>query len=58
MHMCVSSHLSLSLRAAQCGDMFLILRKFACSRDFSGSPMVKTPSFQCRRHRFDPWSGN
>jgi len=42
MHMSVSSHLSLSLRAAQCGDAFLILKKFAYSRDFSGSPMVKT----------------
>ena len=20
--------------------------------------MVKTPSYQCREHRFDPWSGN
>ena len=26
--------------------------------DFPGSPVVKTPSSQCRGHRFDPWSGN
>ena len=24
--------------------------------DFPGSPVVKTPSSQCRGHRFDPWS--
>ena len=23
-----------------------------------GGPVVKTPSFHCRGHRFDPWSGN
>ena len=27
-------------------------------RDFPGGPVVKTLSFQCRGHRFDPWSGN
>ena len=27
-------------------------------RDFSGSPVVKTPSLHCRKHGFDPWSGN
>ena len=29
--------------------------------DFSGGPVVKTPHFQCfhcRRHGFNPWSGN
>ena len=26
--------------------------------DFPGGPVVKTPSSQCRGHRFDPWSGN
>ena len=26
--------------------------------DFPGGPVVKTPSFQCRGPRFDPWSGN
>jgi len=26
--------------------------------DFPGSPVVKTPLFQCRRYRFDLWSGN
>ena len=24
-------------------------------RDFSGGPLVKTPSFQCREHEFDLW---
>ena len=28
------------------------------TRDFPGGPVVKTLSFQCRGHRFDPWSGN
>ena len=26
--------------------------------EFPGSPVVKTLHFQCRGHRFDPWSGN
>ena len=26
--------------------------------DFPGYPVVKTPPFQCRRCKFDPWSGN
>ena len=26
--------------------------------DFPGSLVVKTLHFQCRGHRFDPWSGN
>ena len=26
--------------------------------DFPGGPVVKTPCFHCRGHRFDPWSGN
>ena len=26
-------------------------------QDLCGGPVVKTPSFQYRRHRFDPWSG-
>ena len=25
---------------------------------FLGGPLVKTPCLQCRRHGFDPWSGN
>ena len=25
---------------------------------FPGGPVVKTPRFQCRGHRFDIWSGN
>ena len=27
-------------------------------RDFPGGPVAKTPGFQCRGTRFDPWSGN
>ena len=26
-------------------------------RDLPGNPVVKTPRFHCRGHRFDPWSG-
>jgi len=26
--------------------------------DFPGSPVVRAPCFHCRRHGFDPWSGN
>ena len=28
------------------------------SREFPGDPVVRTLHFQCRRLRFDPWSGN
>ena len=27
-------------------------------RDFPGGPVVKTSSFQCRRHRLNFWWGN
>ena len=27
-------------------------------RDFPDSPEVEIPRFHCRRHGFDPWSGN
>ena len=26
--------------------------------DFPGSPVVKTPSFQCKGCEFSPWLGN
>jgi len=26
--------------------------------DFPGGPVVMTPGFYCRVHRFDPWLGN
>ena len=29
-----------------------------CTQDLPGGPVVKTPSFQCWGHQFDPWSGN
>ena len=57
-HVCKFTSFSVPEGAAQCGDAFLILKKFSYSRDFSGSQMVKTPSFQCWRPRFNPWSGN
>lgn len=28
------------------------------SKDFPGRPVVKTPHFQCKGHKFDPWLGN
>ena len=28
------------------------------SRDFPGGPVVRAAHFHCRRHGFDPWSGN
>ena len=27
-------------------------------RKFPGGPVVKTPCFHCRGHRFNPWWGN
>ena len=33
------------------------LLKYQC-RDFPGSPVAKTQCSQCRRPRFDLWSGN
>ena len=27
-------------------------------RDFPDGSVVKTPCFHCRRHGFNPWSGN
>ena len=27
-------------------------------REFPGGPVVRTPHFHCRGHRFNPWSGN
>ena len=27
-------------------------------RNFPGGPVVKIPSFHCKGHGFDPWSGN
>ena len=28
------------------------------SQDFPSGPVVRTPHFQCRGHRFNPWSEN
>lgn len=46
--------------------MFLLYGQLAFIRslqmcrngDFSGSPVVRTPCFDCRGHRFPPWSEN
>ena len=35
-----------------------VLDQDILNRDFAGGPVVKTRHFQCRGHRFDPWSGN
>lgn len=32
--------------------------KILDSRELPGRPLVKTPSAQCRGHKFDPWLGN
>ena len=38
----------------QCWQTFL---KMVIMENFPGDLVVKTPCFQCRGHRFDPWSG-
>ena len=43
--------------------LFPVLHLVSCLkainyRDFPGGLMVKTPCFQCRGHRFDPWLEN
>ena len=35
-----------------------LLNPYLKASDFPGSPVVKTPRFQCRGQVFDPWSGN
>ena len=32
--------------------------KIYMQQDFAGGPVVKTPHFQRRGHRFNPWSEN
>ena len=44
-------HLSMSLQR-------LVQKNQESQRDFHGGPVVKTPCFQYREHRFDPWLGN
>ena len=41
-----------------CGMGRGILTSEMLGRAFSAGPVAETPSFQCRGHRFDPWSGN
>lgn len=33
-----------------------LCRKTTSQRDFPGGSVIKTPQYQCRGHRFDPWS--
>ena len=35
-----------------------IKSKLAEAGDFRSGPVVKTAHFQCKGHRFDPWSRN
>ena len=36
----------------------VLLSKNCNTRAFPGGPLFKTLHFQCKRHAFDPWSGN
>ena len=36
----------------------LIIKEYKLYRDFPGGPVVRTPHFHYRGHKFDPWSGN
>ena len=40
----------------------ITLHHFKCDQErrrvFPGGPVIKPPSFQCRGHWFNPWSGN
>ena len=38
--------------------LLLILINIKSAWDFPGCPVVKTPSFQCKGLRFDPWFRN
>ena len=42
------------------GVLVSVLRKSRAGvkGDFPGGPVVKTPCFQCRGHKFNPWLGN
>ena len=40
------------------GGHRVLLKGNICAWDFPGSPVVKTPSIQYRRHRLDPWLGS
>ena len=41
--------------AAGIADRSLKMNQLA---ELPGGPVVKTPCFHCRGHRFNPWSGN
>lgn len=44
--------------SVSCLQQGLSYNKPLVNMDFSGGPVDKTPSFQSRTPRFDPWSGN
>ena len=35
----------------------MTLKKLYLEENFPGGPVIKNPSFWCKRHRFDPWPG-
>ena len=39
-------------------EKMIQINLFTKQWDFPGSPVVKTPCFHCRGHRFDPWLEN
>ena len=41
---------------AHCSNIVMTALKLLW--EFPGGPVVRTPCFHCRGHRFDPWSGN
>ena len=36
----------------------MLLYKFLLRKDFPSGPVAKTPHFQHRRQKFDPWEGD
>ena len=51
-------HVLLSFRCPFNCQPWLFLFLCLTPGDFPNSPVVKTLSFQCKRHGFDPWLGN
>ena len=54
-------NVNLELRIlTQRSDLLILYKTLETSekvRDFPSGPVAKTPSSQCRRAAFDPWSG-
>ena len=49
--------LQVTLSAYHASLSFLSILKFEKDGEFSGGPVVRTPHFHCRRHKFNPWWG-